>query len=381
MTSEQLTSKTISSLRFPLTVIVVMAHFNFANNNRGFGIHGVMYGKDQPDWFNWILNFFGTTLVEPGVPLFFMIAGYYFFYRKDFNFPIYKQKLKTRFHTLLIPYLLWNTLAILMVAIRFLPFFSDILPGMDKIQINLTWSGIFHTYFDNFHQEGIFIYPDSSPKTTVMPIDAPLWFVRELMAAVLLSPLLYWLIRKLKIYAILLWGIVAYVISPFVLFPSGGYIPMVLNTCLFFSWGAYYSINKLDIITEMRKLKIIPVIYVFFAIADTYMNGLCDFVHYASTPFGAVTDFIFMSYLLEKGIVKENRFLSESSFFVFAMHMVFMWELGKVVFVLFHLNNEPLVLLVFFFGNVTLTILICLATYTLLKRYFPSVCNLLSGGR
>jgi len=381
MTSEQLTSKTISSLRFPLTVTVVMAHFNFVNNNRGFGIYGTMYGKDMPEWFNWILNFFGTTLVEPGVPLFFMIAGYLFFYGKDFSATIYKQKLRTRLRTLLIPYLLWNTLSILIVAIRFLPFFSDILPGMDKIQINLTWSGLFHTYFDNFHQEGIFIYPDSSPKTTVMPIDAPLWFVRELMVVVLLSPLIYWIIRRLKIYAVLLWGILAYAISPFLIASLGGYIPMVLNACLFFSWGAFYSINKHDIVIEMRKLKAAPVIYVLLVLADTYMNGLYDPVHYAAIPFGAIADFIIMSYLLEKGIVKGNRFLAESSFFVFAMHMLFMWELGKAVFVFLHLSNEPLTLLFFFFGNVTLTILICLGAYVLLKHYFPSLHRLLTGGR
>lgn len=381
MTNDELMSKTISSLRFPLTATVVMAHFNFVNNNRGFGIHGVMYGLDQPDWVNWIINFFGTTMVGLGVPLFFMIAGYFFFYGKDFNLSVYQKKLKNRFHTLLIPYLLWNTLAILMIAIRFLPIFSDILPGMDKIQVNLTPSGILHTYFDNFHNEGLFIYPEASIKTTIMPIDAPLWFVRDLMAAVVFSPLLYWLIRKLKVYAILLWGLLAYVIAPLYISSSGSYLMMVIDACFFFSWGGYYSINRKNFVMEMRRLKFVPYFYVPMAILDTYFNGLYLPLHYGSIPMGAITAVIFMSYLIEKGKVKVVPLLSESSFFVFAMHMLFMWELGKAVFVFFHLENEPVTLVIFFFAIVIITILICLGTYVLLKRYLPKVCGLLTGGR
>ena len=381
MTNDELMSKTISCLRFPLTVTVVMAHFNFANNNRGFGIHGQMYGLDQPDWFNWILNFFGTTMVSLGVPLFFIIAGYFFFYRKDFDMSVYKQKLQARFHTLLIPYLLWNTIAILLIAIRFLPVFDRILPGMDKIQLNLTLSGILHTYFDNFHNEGLFVYPEASIKTTVMPIDAPLWFVRDLMVAVLLSPLLFWMIKKLKVWALGLLAVMSFIVCPFFISSSGSYIGMVVDACFYFSWGGYYSINKQNLVVEMRRLWFVPYIYVPMAIADTLLNGLYLPLHYSSIPLGAITAVIFMSYLLEKGKVKVSPLLSESSFFVFAMHMTFMWELGKAVFLLFHLQNEPVTLLLFFFGVVTLTILICLATYVLLKRYLPSVCKLLTGGR
>lgn len=89
MTNEELMSKTISNLRFPLTVMVVMGHFNFVNNDRGFGIHGVMYGQHMPDYLKWLINYPGMTLVTMGVPLFFMIAGYLFFFGKTFDFEVY----------------------------------------------------------------------------------------------------------------------------------------------------------------------------------------------------------------------------------------------------------------------------------------------------
>lgn len=380
MTNEELMSKTISNLRFPLTVMVVMGHFNFVNNDRGFGIHGVMYGQHMPDYLKWLINYPGMTLVTMGVPLFFMIAGYLFFYGKTFDFEVYKKKLKNRFHSLFIPYIMWNTIAILLIAIRFLPVFKGILPGIDEVKVNLTLSGILNTYFDSFHNTALFIYPYETLKTTVMPIDAPLWFVRDLMTAVVLSPLLYWLIKKLKVYAIVLWGLLAYVISPLVA-PNGTYLGMVLDACFFFSWGGYYSINKQNLIVEMRKLKWVPYVYLPLSFLDTYLYNNNMLVHYGSIPLGAITSIIFMSYLIEKGKVKDNKLLSESSFFVFCMHMTIMWEMGKLVFMLLHLEDDPLTLLLFFYGIVTLTILVCLATYVVLNKYVPKFCRLLTGGR
>jgi hypothetical protein len=213
-----------------------------------------------------------------------------------------------------------------------------------------------------------------------MPIDAPLWFVRDLMTAVVLSPLLYWLIKKLKVYAIVLWGLLAYVISPIVA-PNGTYLGMVLDACFFFSWGGYYSINKQNLIVEMRKLKWVPYVYLPLSFLDTYLYNNNMLVHYGSIPLGAITAIIFMSYLIEKGKVKENKLLSESSFFVFCMHMTIMWEMGKLVFMLLHLGDDPLTLLLFFYGVVTLTILVCLATYVVLNKYVPKFCRLLTGGR
>ncbi len=380
MTNDELMSKTISNLRFPLAVVVVMEHFNFVNNDRGFSIHGVMYGQHMPDYLKFLINYPGMTLVTMGVPLFFFIAGYLFFYGKSFNFEVYKEKLKKRFHSLFIPYMMWNTIAILMIAIRFLPIFKSILPGMDEVKLNLTLSGLINTYFDYFHNEGLFIYPYETLKTTIMPIDAPLWFVRDLMSAVIISPILYWLIKKLRFYAVVIWGLFAYVISPIVA-PNGTYLGMLLDACFFFSWGAYYSINKKNLVTEMRKLKVIPYIYVPLSLLDTYQQNHSMLVHYGAVPFGVITAIIFMSYLLEKGKIKENRLLSDSSFFLFCMHMIIMWELGKAVFMMLHLGDEPFTLFLFFFGIVTLTILVCLVTYVILNRYVPKFCRLLTGGR
>ena len=110
MTDDELLSKTISYLRFPLTVGVAFIHFDLS---QGLDIKGLTYGLNNPDWYFFIINLISGTLATTGVPLFLVISGYLFFYRKDFSGDVYKQKLKSRAKTLLVPFILWNVIAIL----------------------------------------------------------------------------------------------------------------------------------------------------------------------------------------------------------------------------------------------------------------------------
>lgn len=54
MTKEELLSKTITYLRFPLTVGVVFIHFNIAD---GFNISGIEYGMNNPKSYYYLVTF------------------------------------------------------------------------------------------------------------------------------------------------------------------------------------------------------------------------------------------------------------------------------------------------------------------------------------
>ena len=110
MTNDELLSKTISYLRFPLTVGVVFIHFGLS---KGLNIHGVKQGLENPDWYFFIIKLISETLARIGVPLFFIISGFLFFYRNDFSKDVYRKKLRTRFITLFVPFVLWNCVAIM----------------------------------------------------------------------------------------------------------------------------------------------------------------------------------------------------------------------------------------------------------------------------
>lgn len=74
-----------------------------------------------------------------------------------------------------------------------------------------------------------------------------MWFIRDLMVVVLITPIIYYIIRKFKVWAILILCL-CYVtgIWPYI---HGFSITAVF----FFSLGAYFSINKLNMVNEIRR--------------------------------------------------------------------------------------------------------------------------------
>ena len=124
-------SQTISFLRFPLIVAVVYIHFNISR--KGISLHGINYGTDNPDWYLFTINLVSSVIASIAVPLFFFISGYLFFLQKEFNRQEYLRKLQKRVKTLLVPYLLWNLIAIIYQVVRFIPFFSSCYNNAFKI--------------------------------------------------------------------------------------------------------------------------------------------------------------------------------------------------------------------------------------------------------
>ena len=240
MTSDELLSKTIDYLRFPLCVGIVFAHFNLS---KGLEIHGVRYGLENPDWYFFFLRLVNWVLPSLIVPMFFIFSGLLFFYRKDFSAEVYVQKLKSRMMTLLVPYILWNIIAILWRL-------KCLLPGISSfyrpVEIKVSSSRIFNTFFCNVDNSGIIVGSTlTNVPEGILPIDGPLWFVRELMLMVVISPVIYWLIKKGNLWFLSLLGIVWFCSSWFLLNDSflKMYASQFLMALFFFSWGAFYSIK------------------------------------------------------------------------------------------------------------------------------------------
>lgn len=373
MTNDELLSKTISYLRFPLTVGVVFIHFTPSD--------GLTF---RAEWFFFIVNTISQVWATIGVPLFYIFSGFLFFYRKDFNCSIYKLKLKSRAKTLLIPFLLWNTIAIVWQLKFYLPVISSF---YHPIEIQVSIVRIINTFLCNIKNSGIFVGPPSTePITGLYPIDVPLWYVRDLMVIILLSPIIYLAIKKTKQWFISALGLF-WLFSSIILSKGSSfhiYIGMLLTATFFFSWGAFYSIYKKNFVLCFRKVKYSPIIYLPIAIADALTIGLefNIFIHKIGILFGVVAAVVVVSLLLESNKVKVNTILANSSFFVFALHTIFMGDFVRFLFTLFHIPvNNPYAILALYFFVPIFCVLVCLTLYLLLKRYFPKTCNLLTGGR
>ncbi len=385
MTNDELLSKTISYLRFPLTIGVVFIHFNLAKN--GFSLHGVKYGLDNPEWYYYIISFFSEVLPRIGVPLFFLISGFLFFYRKEFNGAVYKQKLHTRVSTLILPFFLWNIIAFLIQASHKLPFLSSIFPNAYKMSFLFTPERIFNTFFANFKNEGIIVTPaveDTMAEVSKnpFPLDVPMWYVRDLIVMVILAPVIYWLIKKGGKWFVILLGVIWYFIKPMFL-PNGGYPVLFFTAAFFFSAGAYFSINRASFVDVMRKANWFPPLYLLIAAIDTYTkkSDYNIYIHEAGIIVGVISAVIVTSYLIEQGKVKVNMTLANCSFFVFALHTLIMSDIGKVLFTVFHLPDNTYSMLFMYFVVPTITTLLCVTIYIFLKRFLPDVRKILTGGR
>lgn len=110
MRTNDLRSQSLDLLRFPLAVVILIIHTFNAN---GFTIQGVPVSLENMPILLEINLFIDGFLRGQSVPIYFFISGFVFFLGVGFTKEKYLQKLKNRVKTLLIPYLIWNIIAIL----------------------------------------------------------------------------------------------------------------------------------------------------------------------------------------------------------------------------------------------------------------------------
>jgi len=383
MAENDFISKTISYLRFPLTLAVVYIHFNISR--KGISVHGINYGTSNPDWYFYLINLVSYVLASIAVPLFYFISGYLFFKQKEFNTVIYKKKLRSRIKTLLVPFLLWNLIAILFQTIRLIPLFSSLFPGAYKTEIHLSLIRLFNTFFNNTLQNGIFVSPVEYTMTEIInepyPIDIPLWYIRDLMLMVIISPFIYWIIKRCNFFYIVVLGMTWVLKSVFL--PQGGYIVMLITALFFFSWGGFNSINEINFVKEMRKYRFMLLIYIPIAIMDTLtiFTNYNTYIHGIGIILGIVSVINIAVYRLERGNANVNSLLLNSTFFIFALHKLIIDDVAKIVFLVLHLPDSTGVMLSFYVFIPIIIIFICIGLYKLLHHFLPVVCSLLTGGR
>lgn len=376
-------SQTINFLRFPLIVAVVYIHFNISR--KGISVHGINYGSDNPDWYFYTINLVSSVIASIAVPLFFFISGYLFFFQKKFNRREYLRKLKKRAKTLLVPYLLWNFIAIIFQIVKLLPLFSSIFPGANKSEIHLSLVRVFNTFFNNTLTNGIIVSPIEYTMTEIInepfPIDIPLWYIRDLMVMIIISPIIFWMTKKFQVWYVVAFGVIWYFRD--LIIPEGGYIHMLFTSLLFFSWGSFSSIMNIDFIKTMQRLKYLSILYIPIAIFDmlTLYSVYNIYIHNVGILLGIIAVINIASQLVKSGIVNTNHLLLSSTFFVFALHKLIIDDIAKVVFSLLHLPDNTFVMLTLYFIIPMITIFVCVLSYKLIERRYPFLCSLLTGGR
>lgn len=210
------------------------------------------------------------------------------------------------------------------------------------------------------------------------PINTPLWFIRDLMVLVILSPVIWWLIRKVKILFVLILGIVWFFsIGEFFCLPN-----LCHQSLFFFPLGAYFGINKLNFVEMSQRLYWIPFVYIIIAMSDSLFRETHGYyiIHNVEIIVGMVTFVNIAGRLIKNDVVHTKSLLFGASFFVYALHNLFLGKMTKIVVMFIH-PNLPITVLLVYFSMPLIAIAICLYVYKIIYRYMPTLCSIITGGR
>lgn len=341
-------SAAITWLRFPLIFLIILLHCYSVVRLEG---PRVSYFKAVYPFSLW--------LGETGVPGFFFISGYLFFLSKK----TYGQKIKTRIHTLLIPYLLWNALLLSLYLIAYAFGYPQ------KINYrNITEYGIID-YIRLFWDRGTY------DNGNFVPLLCPFWYIRNLLIMTILSPLIYYITkygREFFLLVVSIWWMATY---------HNAFIP---QTILFFCLGAYFSIlnvNPLEWVIKNKKW--ILSLFILFASFDIAMHTIYATpmnlqAHRLALIFNIPALLFLADYCVSRNYSK--GFLPNAAFIVFAVHYPIVVALRKFCAGKFATASD-ITHIVLYFTCVIIATALSLFIYVLLDRFFPKVKNILSGNR
>ncbi|MDR0733047.1 MAG: acyltransferase [Dysgonamonadaceae bacterium] len=358
ISSQNLQSQVIDFLRFPLIVGVLFIH----NKSAMVTIANETFGSEAFLPLHSVCsNLLSVVLGGISVPLFFFISGFLFFLNiEKFNIQSYGNKLRTRTKTLLIPYLFWNLFLITIYAVIAI---FPALKGLISSSIEFNMSAFLHYLWDT--RGG-------------MPIVYPFWFVRDLMVVVIFTPVIFLTIKYIRIYAVIILGILWYFNWWLALSGFG------ICCMFFFSAGAYFSINKRNIIELYAKIKLLSfILYPIIAVVDllTIEYAYNVFIHKINIIVGILFCFNFVAHLFEKGKIKAHPFLSSASFFVFAIHNPFILIKLKDIIYKFCNPKSDIVITGLYFLIVIIVIFVALGIYSVLRKFLPKFTAVITGGR
>ena len=359
----------ISRLRFPLILLIVYLH------SYGTSMDNSDLPLLQSGIYEIVRTLVSRIITHSAVPTFFFISGFLMFYRVNtFSVNVYKEKIRNRIFSLLIPYVLWNLIAL-------------VVWGMRLHNIGLSMVDIFDQYvnkgflscfwiFGVVGDDNLDILGNISHLT--VPANLPLWFLRDLIVVSICSPVVYFVIRRGRGWALSFLA---------VLFLSGLFqnCPGLSSCCVFFySFGAWFSITKRDFATFFHRF-FQPALWLY-----VLLLGIMVWRHgteAASMLFPLlrlIGMFVFLGFA-EWGVRHTSSSLppvfAEGSFFVFAVHyVIFLSFVDQLVGKVFPTTHEVTHALQYLVAPLIKTCLY-IAVYYLLKRWMPRATSVLIGKR
>lgn len=306
---------------------------------------------------DWLRVFLGDSLFRIGVPCLSAISGYLLFLRGWESFG-YRKTLRTKASTILLPFLLWNTAFLALVYIAqskgigfgYLP---DVLNATPRDLLSL----------------GLAL--------EAWPINIPLYFLRDLLLCLLLSPVIA--LAILRYPRVVLVLMLAYAVLPL---PNGIFLK---KSILFgFSFGVFAALHRIDI-KRMDRIAgpvvlavLTGAVLLSFAL---YANGpefpaWLDMLRSLTAIAGIFGAWALSALLIRTGAGQALSRLGGLSFWIFCAHyplLVLFWMVWNRL----GIEDYPL----FYFASPVLALAILVATHAATKRWLPPLHAILTGRR
>ncbi|MCQ2448671.1 MAG: acyltransferase [Clostridia bacterium] len=348
-------SKKITIVSFYFSVLVVLLHsycvqsFSISASSKGFGK---------------IVYYFQTIICQDlsrcAVPLFFSISGFLFFFGVQ-RFDQVIKKIKKRFFSLVIPYLLLNVLYTLMEA-----FLQIVVAGKTVEQFT---AGM-HSALQ-FVIRSVFIYQ----------YNVPAWYLFTLILWVALSPIWFFILKRktISIAALLVFfglGIVE-------IFPVPG---RENYTLFFFFLGAFMSKYGMKYINSpISKRKIwIPVSLLVFSQSIILFFGFFSMLQavfvlrFIFEITLAISIWFFADYIIHR--LKVKKYYSYS-FPIYIFHFIIL-DIIKLFIIKTSLNNAgSVVCMLSYFVMAALGVVLPILLTKFMNKYAKTVYAVITGGR
>lgn len=347
-------STIINMMRFPLIAMVVLAHSVIQ-----LGFTSVQWNLSGDNLFHITENFFFSLGVF-AVTWFSLISGYFFVGKNGLGVEAYGTALRKRFHSLLIPYILWNAIYIVVLwSKNYVAGAIGFAPGVNQNEL-----GLYESY--------------SPLEWFLLPINHPLWYVRELIYLTIISPIFYWSIRYLKEFAIIGLAIAYLFIPQF-------YTPFSDNISFYFCLGMYLSYRDVDVVKLCHRLR-----WVAFVGALAYVPIIVFFHKAVAGQVIILVRLLLLIFLFNVfAWIYDNRQawvnallkVGQSAFFVYSLHVMIFINLIRGTLYTTPLADSGWGKILIYFATGGGTLLCCLVAYYLSRRFLPRLTAILSGGR
>lgn len=298
----------ISLLRFPLAVLVVYLHSRPEVIGAGANLECMPI-------LHSLTTLISGNITRIAVPAFFFISGYLFFLNMErWDWGRYIDKLRRRVHTLVVPFIVWNLLVFgLYFCIQ--TFAPSLIYNEHELIRNYGISDYLNAFGFNLFDE---------------PICYQLWFIRDLIVLVLLSPLFYALmaiLRRFRYFTIA--GIVLIAVVG-----GGNFIDDI-----YFVLGACFPLLNIQIEPLLRRLGGYAVVFYIFILVLQMLGNNSGLDRNFMKLCGVVSVF-WISSLQSVQRYSLSKTITQSTFFIYAYHGIALMALTRAFVKVLNISSD-----------------------------------------